>query len=288
MPAKLANRLFFPFFRLPQQLGGYLTTADDIVQPFHLPRDLHQSDPMTMTTTSGFHLGGDDDRALLLVEDKHLLETSVSRDQLLVPTGDDDAGGEMEVEAEVDPEPVLRKGIPKTMRELAESHARQQEDGKIGTPPPQPPPQRDEDDLVMEESRGRGVPDVEEGPSRSGVEGPGRRTAKRRGGTKSGARTTRTSKKRTRRRRDSEDASDVDGEGEEAEEENTPSSKRRQLDAPVTPGAGSPAILPSTPNPNPSPNPGSGRVLRRRPQKSAAQLREERAMEEAYRRAVAG
>jgi xeroderma pigmentosum group C-complementing protein len=191
---------------------------------------------------------------------------SVSRDRVLVPTGEDDADGEIEVE-EVDLEPRPRTGVPKTMRELAESYAQRQEEA---TPPP---PREEEGDLAMTESEGQRERVVGEGSSRRGGEGPGRRTTKRRPVT----RTTRTSRKRQRRQSESEGASDVDGE----EVHRTPP-KRRQLEASVSPVSVS--SLASTPNPNP----GSGRVLRPRPQKSATKLREERVMEEAYRRAVAG
>lgn len=184
----------------------------------------------------------------------NLVVESVSRDRLLGPTEADDVDGDMEV-YEVDVQPQPRQGVPKTMRELAELHAQQQGEGT-----PQPRKEQQEGDLIIAESEGRVL---EKGTSR---EAPGRR---RRPGT----RMTRTSKKRARRRDESEDASGVDG------EESTPS-KRRQLEAPVTPAP----TLASTPNSNP----GSGRVLRPRPQKSEARVREERAMEEAYRRAVSG
>ena len=228
-----------------------------------------------MVTRSIVHLDGDDDHARpraspRLSEDTDLVVTSVSRDRTLVPTGDDDADGGMEVE-EVDLEPRPRTGVPKTMRELAESYAQRQGEA---TPPPPSPPREKEGDLA-EGRRGRVL---EGGASRRRSEGPGRRTTRGRPGT----RTTRTSRKRARRRSESEGASDGDGE----EEVNRTPPKRRQLEASVSPVAV--PSLASTPNPNPNPNPGSGRVLRPRPQKSAGRLREERAMEEAYRRAVAG
>ncbi|KAF8120653.1 hypothetical protein EV363DRAFT_1458950 [Boletus edulis] len=240
-----------------QQLGGYLTTADDVVESFHLPRDVHRSDATTVAVASTSRLGGGDDRARpRLGEDSNLMAASVSREQSFVLTGDNDADAEMEMEAEeVDLEPQPRTGVPKTMRELAESHARRQEEATS------PSAHEEEGDLAMAESQGRGKDVLEEGPSRRRGEEPGHRTTKRRPGT----RTTRTSRKRTRRRSESEDASDVDG-----EDEHGSPPKRRQVEA-------SPVLDPT-----------SGRVLRPRTQKSAAQLREERAMEEAYRRAVAG
>ena len=206
-----------------------------------------------------------------LSEDTDLVAASFSRDRTLVPTGDDDADGGMEVE-EVDLEPRPRTGVPKTMRELAESYAQRQEEA---TPPP---PQEEEGDLAMAELEGQREHVLEGGTSRRGSEGPGRRTTR---GRRPGTRTTRTSRKRPRRRSESKGASDGDGE----EVDRTPP-KRRQLEASVSPVAV--PSLASTPNSNPNPNPGSGRVLRPRPQKSAGRLREERAMEEAYRRAVAG
>ena len=233
-----------------------------------------------MATTSTVRLDGDGDHARpraspRLSEDTDLVAASVSRDWTLVPTGDDDADGGMEVE-EVDLEPRPRTGVPKTMRELAESYAQRQEEVM---PPPPSPPREKEGDLAMAELEGQRGRVLEGGASRRGSEGPGRRTTRGRPGT----RTTRTSRKRARRRSESEGASDGDGE----EVDRTPP-KRRQLEASVSPVAVAVPSLASTPNPNPNPNPGSGRVLRPRPQKSAGRLREERAMEEAYRRAVAG
>lgn len=193
------------------------------------------------------------------------MAASVSQDQFLVSTGDDDADVEMEMEA-VDLEPRPRLGVPKTMRELAESYAQRQEEAV-----PPLPPQVEEGDLAVG-SRGRGEHVLEEGASRRRGGGPGRRTVNRRPGT----RTTRTSNKRTRKRSESEDASDVDG---EEEAHGTPP-KRPYLEASDSP-------IP-THAPTPNPNDGSGRVLRPRAQKSAGRLREEREMEKAYRRAVAG
>lgn len=222
---------------------------------------------MASTSTAG--LDGDNDRARSRMgEDK---AASVSRDRLLVPNGDDDAKGEMEVEVEaeaevVDLQPQPRKGVPKTMRELAESYAQQQ--GEVMSLPQG----EKEADLAMVASNGR----RERGTSSGG--------AKRRPGTptRSGTRTRRTSKKRARRRSESEGASDVDGE----EETYGSPLKRRQLEASVSPAPPPVSTLASTPNPDSGAT--TGRVLRPRPQKSAARMREESAMEEAYRRAVAG
>ncbi|KAG8214342.1 hypothetical protein J3R82DRAFT_9308 [Butyriboletus roseoflavus] len=276
-----------------EQPGGYLTTADDVVEPFHLPRDTHQYDAAPVATTSTARLGEDDDyaRAPRVSEDVGIVAAPISRDRLHVRNGDADADWEMEVEVEaevVDLQLQPRKGVPKTMRELAESYAQQQAEGE-GEVTPLLQGEK-EADLAMVESKGRRERVLEEGTSRGGGEGLGRRTAKRRPGTdtKSGmgprtrTRTSRTSKKRARRRSESE----VDG---EEEVYNTPP-KRRQLEASVTPGA-FPAPAPVSTDastPNPESDATTGRVLRPRPQKSAARIREERAMEEAYRRAVAG
>lgn len=264
-------------FPLSQQPGGYLTTVDDVVEPFHLPRDVHQYDAATVGTTRTARLGGDDDRGrphacLQLGEAMGVVAASVSRDRLPAPNGDD-ADGEMEVEAEVaDLLPQPRKGVPKTMLELAESYAQRQGELEV-TPPSQR--EKEEDGPAMLESDGLRERVLEEEMSRGRSKGAGR-TAKRSPGTRTRTRTTRTSKKRARRRSGSEGASDVDG-GEEAY--GTPPKRPRPeasvaLDATSTP-------VSSTPNAVP------GRVLRPRPQKSTTQLRQERATEEAYRRAVA-
>lgn len=183
-----------------------------------------------------------------------LVAASGSRDRVLVPTGDEDADMEMEMEMEVeavDLAPRPRMGVPKTMRELAESYAQQQEaekEEREGTPPP---PQEEGDDLVM-----------------GHVGGSGRRVKGRL------ETNTRRSRKRPRRRSGSE-VSDVDGEEADGTSPKRPSVSVSPVSAPTHASASH-----STP--------GSGRVLRPRPQKSAARVREERAMEEAYRRAVKG
>ena len=209
-----------------------------------------------MATTSAVRLDGGDDRTGAygrpqLDRDIDIEAESVLMDQLLAPTEAVNINGDVVVD-EVDVQPQPPKGAPMTMRELAESYARRQGEG---TPPL---PEEKEGDLPISKTA-HALEEVMR-------EAPGRRTAKRRAST----RTTRTSKKRARRGTDeSGNASDVDGDG-------TPP-KRRQVEASAT-------LAASTP----SSNPGSGRVLRPRPQKSAVRAQEEREMEEAYRRAVAG
>ncbi|KAI9568479.1 hypothetical protein HD554DRAFT_2172269 [Boletus coccyginus] len=253
-----------------QQAGGHLTTADDVVEPFHLPRDVRLYDTAMVATTSTARVNGDDDHARphahpRLGEDTNVVAASASRDRVLVSTGDDDVSVDIGMEGEeADLEPPLQ-GVPKTMRELAESYTQGQ--GEV-TPPPEDPTMTDP------EARRERVPEGgASGASGRGSEGPGRRTTKRRVGT----RTARISKKRPRGRRESGGASDVDGE----EVDDTPP-KRRHLETSVPP-APAPTLASTTDS-----SPGSGRVLRPRPQKSAARLQEEHAMEEAYRRAVAG
>lgn len=182
-----------------------------------------------MATTSATRLDRDEDR----VYSVELVAESVSRDRLLDLAGADDDDGEMQVDEE--PLPLPRKGAPKTMRELAELFAQQQAEGGGGGTPPVPG--ENGGDLVIE------------GTSR---ETPGRRTTRRRTGT----RTKRTAKKRTRRRGDSGDDSDDDGDEHEHEEGEEGTPAKRLHVAPMSPA--------STPNPNS----GSGRVLRPRPQKS--------------------
>ncbi|KAG9308862.1 hypothetical protein JVU11DRAFT_11321 [Chiua virens] len=255
-----------------EQPGGYLTTADDVVEPFHLPRDVHRYDATAVATTSTAHLNGDATQFRPcgypeLTKDTDIVTELVSQGRLHVPTEDDDVDGNMEVD-EADLQPLPHQGVPKTMRELAESYAQGQ--GEEAMSP-----------LVKEKDPTRTELEVapQEGTSRMGNKTSGR-TAKRQPGTQTElatrTRTTRTSKKRARRRSESDSDSDVDG------EDSTPA-KRLQHEVSSTPGTASPAVA-STPNSNS----GSGRVLRPRPQKSDARLREERAMEEAFRRAVAG
>jgi len=211
-----------------------------------------------VATTSTAHVSGDDDRARphthpCLGEDTNVVMASAPGDRVLVPTGDDDADVDIGMEGEeVDLEPRPPQGMPKTMRELAESYT--QREGEVTPPrPPPPPPREEEEDLTMAEPEGRRERVLEEGASGRGGEGPGRRTTKRR----PGMRTTRTSRKRARRRGESGGASDVDGE----EVQDTPP-KRRHIETSVSV---SPVPVPALASTTDS-NPGSGRVLRPRSQ----------------------
>ncbi|KAF9240193.1 hypothetical protein BU15DRAFT_74111 [Melanogaster broomeanus] len=194
-----------------KEQGGYLTTADDVVEPFHLPRD------------TGPKWTGSSEM--------------LSRNSPLLTTGDI----EMEpVESSFAHQPS--KGAPKTMRELAEYHAQQMalEDGPLFSP-------------SGSESRAT-VPEGKK--TRSGrSEGP---DPSARGKTPHRAGS---AKKRARGR--SRSFSDRDSEASPP--------KRRQASATTV-----------------ASNAVSSRVLRPRPQKGAARIQEEREMEDAYRRAVAG
>ncbi|PIL22401.1 hypothetical protein GSI_15089 [Ganoderma sinense ZZ0214-1] len=267
--------------------GGFLVGVDDVVQPYALPRNLHEiiehaSTGHTalgelQTTNPGILTApvadaaeeqdaddvdvseqGREPLSLLDVDDKLEVEGSGSED-------DDDAMEEVVVDA-----PPLAR-TPKTMQELAEEAARRNGDANHRAD--------DEEELVI------AAPPLATGEKAAAN---GRKTSASRSRTKSGTSTPRpntrgkskasaasTSKaapRRTRKRTRSQvEHSDSDREEEGGGEANPPGSTVKK---PRTRAAPPPAE-PST------------RVLRTRKPKDADKVREEKEMEAAYRRAIA-
>ncbi|KAF9222930.1 Rad4-domain-containing protein [Gyrodon lividus] len=213
-----------------EQPGGYLTTADDVVEPFHLPRDTHHYEALTLASVGNDH------------ETEHkwaISPETLSQDPPPSPAAD------------IEIEPMKSsfalqpsKGVPKTMRELAEYHARQEQTVRQDGPLLEP---------AGSESR---ATFPEDKTSRGGHSSKGPDLSTR----GKALQTTRSSKKRARRRDESSSDHDVEA---------SPSKRRHASVIPASSAA-------------------PARVLRPRPQKSAARIQEEREMEEAYRRAVTG
>ncbi|KAH7909238.1 hypothetical protein BJ138DRAFT_1067407 [Hygrophoropsis aurantiaca] len=108
-----------------EQSGGFLTTADDVVEAFHLPKDLHPAQILTSPESNV-------DRKKLLgrksVADANLYGENPTSSNVL----DEDIEMEQTI-VEVQLPPI--NGLPKTMRELAEADARRQEsEGATNSP----------------------------------------------------------------------------------------------------------------------------------------------------------
>lgn len=92
------------------QPGGFLVTADDVVQPFHLPTNIHKISLSTGDNQS------DHAKQTMAADGSILAEESLTHGDGDLVTNDD---------------PVLSNRpidlVPKTMRELAEHHARLEE-----------------------------------------------------------------------------------------------------------------------------------------------------------------
>ncbi|KAG1860121.1 hypothetical protein DFJ58DRAFT_779513 [Suillus subalutaceus] len=222
-----------------QQPGGYLTTADDVVKPFHLPKDQHTVLPSSLLSSTTGDDGAEIDEA---VPERSGVAVSYThpRDSPLHFAQDVQMG---EISADL---PSRRSNaMPKSMRELAEDDLRRQA-SEIA--PSDEPERRSSSTPVARMIRGGRV----KAPMKSGTNTPskGSSSVKRQNGKK-------------RIREDTESASEDDHRFDNA--------------ASTRDGNSS--------NGNPTTTP--GRVLRPRPQKNAAKLREEAELERAFRRAIA-
>ncbi|KIJ64619.1 hypothetical protein HYDPIDRAFT_90094 [Hydnomerulius pinastri MD-312] len=98
-----------------EEPGGFLTTADDVVEPFRLPKDTHPHSALTFLPSVGddhsHHDKGVNDRKPTIVSNPRPRDLSLSR------------SGDIEMDLVV---PQYSNGAPKTMRELAEYHAQQE------------------------------------------------------------------------------------------------------------------------------------------------------------------
>ncbi|KAM5533626.1 hypothetical protein V8D89_012739 [Ganoderma adspersum] len=266
--------------------GGFLVGVDDVVQPYALPRNLHEiiehaSTGHTAlgelpTTNPGIPTArtpeaseeqdkdyvdgteqGRDPLSLLSVADKLEVEGPGSED--------DDAMEEVVVDA---PPPAR---TPKTMQELAEEAAHRNgnanqpmddEEELVIAAPPQP---------VGEKATPNGRSTrVSRSGAKSGTSTP-RPNTRGKGKASAAASTSKTAPRRTRKRTRSQvEHSDSDREGEEDGEVDEPSTVKK----------------PRTRAPPPPAEP-STRVLRTRKPKDADKVREEKEVEAAFRRAIA-
>ncbi|KAG0698293.1 Rad4-domain-containing protein [Suillus ampliporus] len=221
-----------------EQPGGYLTTADDVVKPFHLPKNQHAVLPSSLLPSTT----GDDCAEI----DGAVLERSGAavsythpRDSPLHFAEDVEMG---EASAEV---PSRRSNaVPKSMRELAEDDLRRQA-SEIA---PADEPERRSSTTAERTTRGGRMKAL----TKSGTNTPSTRNSsvKRKNG-----------KKRIRE--------DTDSGSEDNHRFDSAASTRD--------GNSSKGTTNATP----------GRVLRPRPQKNVAKLREEAELERAFRRAIA-
>ncbi|RPD62250.1 Rad4-domain-containing protein [Lentinus tigrinus ALCF2SS1-7] len=251
--------------------GGFLTGVDDVVQPYALPRNLHEV--VERAAMSHAALGELKKANLNLEEedgsmdtDEHVPEAPF-RDiklEVLEDSEDDDDDDMME---DVPVAPRLN-GAPKTMQELAEEAARREglnhesadteEELTIAAPVEKPAT------IIANTTIANGRNTRSDGASTTGTSTPRTRAkakAGARGRAAAGTSTPRQTRKRTRAQADS----DVEGEGSQP----SPAKRRARTSA-----APSPAVMPST------------RVLRARKPKDASKVQEEEEMEEAYRRAI--
>ena len=236
-----------------QEAGGFLVGADDVVQPYHLPRDLHEK-PKTPPPQSPAKTN--------VAESKELESTRPVT--LRLDTLDD---SEDERDMIEEPIPVqVASAVPMTMRQLAEAAERQRSESgasgpsRVQTPDPQPvPTPTTEVNGALQGRRTR---------SNTGTPAsrPTRSTAKDTSLNKAGNSRSVRGRKRARRTSDDIESSDADAEVGAVPATSTPAKRARQNPAPVVK---------------------SDRVLRARKGKSEEQLRQEKEAEVAYRRAVA-
>lgn len=238
-------------FQAVQEAGGFLVGADDVVQPYHLPRDLHEK-PKTPPPHSS---------ATTDVAQGQELE-STRPVTLRLDTLDD---SEDERDMIEEPIPVqVASAVPMTMRQLAEAAERQRSEScvsspsRIQTPDPQP--------ISISTTELDGALQGRRTRSNTGTlaSRPTRNTANDTSLNKAG--NSRRGRKRARRTSDAIGSSGADAEVGAVPATSTHAKRAR---------------------PNPAPVVKSDRVLRARKGKSEEQLRQEKEAEVAYERAVA-
>ncbi|EPS96506.1 hypothetical protein FOMPIDRAFT_1053153 [Fomitopsis schrenkii] len=234
-----------------QPQGGFLTGADDVVQPYTLPRNLHEV--LTASTT----LSLQPQNAYTDVDTEQAKDSLDSARNTPPATLDDrmsEDGDELMEEAVIPNQQPVEGGQrhlkPKTMLELVEAAERKQDlgNGRSRASSSLSPKRT----AVKTNADGAGVT-TQDGDA---VARPTKRTQA------PGRADTARSRKRRKASPDGSGAEEADASPAQA----TPA-KRARKTAPSVPA--------------------STRVLRTRPQKSETQIHEERAMEQAYRKAVA-
>ncbi|KAG1728498.1 Rad4-domain-containing protein [Suillus paluster] len=222
-----------------EQPGGYLTTADDVVRPFHLPKNQHAVLPSSLLSST---TGGDCAEIDEAVPEHSGAAVSYThpRDSPLHFAEDVEMG-----EASTEVPSRRSNAVPKSMRELAEDDLRRQASEIVA---PDEPERRSSTTPAERTVRGGRTKAL----MKSGTNTPSTRNSsvKRKNGKK-------------RIREDTDSASEDD----------------HRFDSVASTRDGNSSK--GTPNLTP------GRVLRPRPQKNAAKLREEAELERAFRRAIA-
>ncbi|KAF9814962.1 hypothetical protein IEO21_04812 [Rhodonia placenta] len=237
-----------------QGQGGFLTAADDVVQPYTLPRNFHEVLP-TSTTISLAPLNKQDDTSSTLdaiesrghdEEHKIVGETGSESDE------DKDMGQVVALAL-----PGQSVPLPKTMLELAEAAARQRDElsEQERQIPASPAPESSQVQTRTARANGSGARST---PTGTHTPKPFTKTRSARG----------SDKRRTRKRtRDDAQSASAGSDVEPATSTKaSPAKRARKTVAPV---------------------PASDRVLRTRTTKSASKVQEEREMEEAFREAIA-
>ncbi|KAH9947442.1 Rad4-domain-containing protein [Amylocystis lapponica] len=228
-----------------QPQGGFLTGADDVVQPYTLPRNFHEVLPQTSTTISlAPRIAEEDDSSEVDMVEVAVRSRPADVAEETAVSQDDDDDADMADVFPVALEPP-RSTVPRTLRELAEAQeaARQTADAQVATAAPSG---------TGSDARGKTT---------------GANTRSTRPGAPSKKATPKSDARRTRKRARQGDAGGASG-GEDTTAVRAPPAKRARA---------GPAHVPAP-----------TRVLRARTAKSAAQIQEEKEMEAAYRRAVAG
>ena len=235
-----------------QQASGFVTGADDVVQPYALPKNFYASLNVSTTQLMSPQATSGAVTPAVNAEAEEWVDVSlIQQTNAHLPDGDDEASNDdMEEIIYLDP-PDTREIAPKTMRELAEDAARaqQQVEKSEGA---------EVEMLVSKEpskSQGRrsaiaNTSNAAPGTTSPSVSTPSRSTAPRRKAPRTG--------KRAR-------ASSVTDSEEITQKKPSPSKRARRAAAPV---------------------PVSDRVLRTRLPKSAERVNEEKEMEEAIRKAT--
>ncbi|KAI0352597.1 Rad4-domain-containing protein [Trametes cingulata] len=282
--------------------GGFLTGVDDVVQPYRLPRNLHEIVEHAGTSRSALgelkkpadpdadEQDADVDVIERMQQEQDEEDLVLRGDKLQIIDGDeeDDDGDDMMEGVVVAPQV---HGAPKTMQELAEEAARHTdasnhdsenavEELTLAAPATEDKPANGSRSTTRT-SRAASKSGTST-PQRGGAATRGKGRGQGRGGKAASSSSTpkkggpRRARKRTRAEAEADD-SEEDAEEDEGDFEGEESHARPTL---------SPAKRARAKKP-PPPVPPSTRVLRTRAQKSASKVQEEREMEEAYRRAVA-
>lgn len=229
------------------QAGGYLTAADDVVQAFHLPKSQHVVAAYS-TNSSAYQSNPDKNGGASQIGIENKTKPVVAPINLdTIHGGQED---DIEMEAATVTQSQAGRGVPMTMRELADAAS---EHSIIGNVKPSANAKDSYPSLLSENSdirttiRNKTVPNSETARSVRSIS-PSSTAPRPRG----------SARKRSKDQKASTDA------------KQTLLGKRGRVDHAST-----------------TPNSVSTRVLRPRTLKSAAQIQEERDREQAYKRAVA-